>query len=136
MHDLGTLGGSWSQAFAINAAEQITGQAYLPGNAKAHAFLYSGGSMTDLGALNQYSSGLAINGSGVAVGNSDVRNNTGFLVYHAVIYQNGAPVDLNGLIPPRTGWVMSAATSVNDSGEIVGYGELHGVQHGFLLTPR
>lgn len=136
MHDLGTLGGSWSQAFAINAAEQITGQAYLPGNASAHAFLYSGGSMTDLGALNHYSSGLAINGSGVVVGNADVRNHTGLVVYHAVIYQNGAPLDLNGLIPSRTGWVLSTATAVNDAGEIVGYGTLRGVQHGFLLTPR
>ncbi len=136
MNDLGTLGGSWSQAFAINASDQITGQAYLPGNAKAHAFLYSGDSMTDLGALNQYSSGLAINGSGVVVGNADVRNNTGFLVYHAVIYRNRAPVDLNRLIPSRTGWVLSTATSVNDSGEIVGYGELRGVQHAFLLTPH
>ena len=136
MHDLGTLGGSWSQAYAINSAEQITGQAYLQGNAKAHAFLYSGGSMADLGALHQYSSGLAINSSGVVVGNADVRNNTGFLVYHAVVYKNGAPVDLNKLIPPRTGWVLSAATSVNDSGEIAGYGNLRGVQHGFLLTPR
>ena len=136
MHDLGTLGGSWSQAFAINDSEQITGQAYLPGNAKAHAFLYSGDSMTDLGALNQYSSGLAINGSGVVVGNADVRNKTGLLVYHAVVYRNLAPVDLNRLIPPRTGWVLSTATSVNDAGEIVGYGELRGVQHAFLLTPR
>jgi probable HAF family extracellular repeat protein len=136
MQDLGTLGGSWSQAYAINSAEQITGQAYLPGNAKAHAFLYSGGSMTDLGAFHQYSSGLAINGSGLVVGSADVRNNTGFLVYHAAIYQNGAPVDLNRLILPRTGWVLSAATSVNDAGEIVGYGKFRGVQHGFLLTPR
>lgn len=136
MHDLGTLGGSWSQAYAINSAGQITGQAYLPGNAKAHAFLYSGGSMTDLGALHQYSSGLAINGSGLVVGDADVRNTTGYLVYHAVSYQNGGPVDLNKLIPQRTGWVLSAAASVNDSGEIVGYGTLRGVQHGFLLTPR
>jgi probable HAF family extracellular repeat protein len=136
MHDLGTLGGDWSQAHAINAAGQITGQAYLPRNTRAHAFLYAGGVMQDLGAFHVYSSGLAINSAGVVVGSADVRNNTGFLVYHAVVYRNGAPVDLNKLIPSRSGWVLSEATGINDAGQIVGNGTLRGVQHGFVLTPQ
>lgn len=136
MRDLGTLGGSLSQAYAINAAGQIVGQAYLAGNAAAHAVLWSAGSAIDLGALNRYSSGLAINGAGLVVGSADVRSRSQYLVYHAVVYRNGAPVDLNRLIPARSGWILSAATAVNDAGQIAGYGTLRGVQHGFLLTPE
>jgi probable HAF family extracellular repeat protein len=136
MQDLGTLGGSWSQAYAINNAGQIAGQAYLPRNAKAHAFLHSGGKMTDLGAFHAYSSGLAVNSSGVVVGQADIKNSTGLLVYHAVIFTNGKPQDLNKLIPVNSGWVLSSANSVNDAGQIVGYGTLHGAQHAFLLTPH
>ncbi|MEO8662305.1 MAG: hypothetical protein ABI693_27830 [Bryobacteraceae bacterium] len=135
MHDLGTLGGSWSQASAINDAEQITGQAYLPGNGKAHAFFYSNGTMTDLGAFRQYSSGLAISSTGVVVGQANVRTDTSYLVYHAVIFQNGMPVDLNTLIPRGLGWLLTAATGINDAGQIIGYGTRNGQSHGYLLTP-
>jgi probable HAF family extracellular repeat protein len=136
MRDLGTLGGSFSQAFAINDSGQITGQAYLAGNSKAHGFLYSASKMTDLGALNVYSAGMSINHSGVIVGQADIKNNTGFLVYHAVIFQNGAVQDLNQQIPAGTGWVLNTATSINDAGQIAGVGTLNGAQHGFLLQPR
>jgi len=136
MADLGTLGGDWSQAWAINASGQITGQAYLPGNVSAHAFLYSGGTMKDLGALYQYSTGRAINSAGLVVGSANVRSASTLMVYHAVLFRRTGPVDLNRLIPARSGWVLSEATGVNDSGQIVGYGSFHGVDHGFLLTPR
>jgi probable HAF family extracellular repeat protein len=46
--DLGTLGGSRSYANGINAAGQVVGVSDTTGNAWVHAFLYSGGSMTDL----------------------------------------------------------------------------------------
>src|SRR6185503_13442543 len=49
--DLGTLGGSSSQAVAINEAGQIIGQSYLAGDAEQHAFVWQGGVMTDLGTL-------------------------------------------------------------------------------------
>jgi probable HAF family extracellular repeat protein len=136
MRDLGTLGGSYSQAYAVNGAGQITGQAYLAGNGKAHAFLYASGKMTDLGALNNYSAGMAISRSGVVVGEADVKNNTGFIVYHAVIFENGAPRDLNQLIPSGTHWVLNAATGIDGTGRIVGYGTLKSEQHAFLLTPE
>jgi probable HAF family extracellular repeat protein len=44
--------------------------------------------------------------------------------------------DLNSLIPVGSGWVLSIANGINDSGEIVGYGLIHGKTHGFLLTPQ
>jgi len=136
MRDLGTLGGDWSQAYAINASGQVTGQAYLPHNTRAHAFRLRNGKMTDLGAFRQYSAGLAINGAGLVVGSANVHSDSTLLVYHAVVFRHDAPVDLNTLIPPNRGWVLTEATGVNDAGQIVGYGKLHGVDHGFLLTPR
>src|SRR3974390_1069436 len=49
MKDLGTLGGNSSEAYAINQSGQITGFAQNTKN--DHAFGYSGGVMTDIGAL-------------------------------------------------------------------------------------
>jgi probable HAF family extracellular repeat protein len=51
MINLGTLGGSRSAAYGINAAGQIVGDAEIPNGNTTHAFLYSGGTMTDLNAL-------------------------------------------------------------------------------------
>ena len=48
--DLGTLGGTYSQAWGINNAGQVVGQANIPNEAE-HAFLYSGSTMTDLVVL-------------------------------------------------------------------------------------
>ena len=47
--DLGTLGGNSSAAYGINASGQVVGQARLAGNTVSHAFLYSGGTMIDIG---------------------------------------------------------------------------------------
>ena len=50
--DLGTLGGAWSQALAVNAAGQVVG---LSGTAKGenHAFSWTRtGGMVDLGTID------------------------------------------------------------------------------------
>ena len=43
-------------------------------------------------------------------------------------------MDLNGLIDPNSGWLLSRAYDVNDGGQIVGYGKTSGSTHAFLLT--
>ncbi len=48
--DLGTLGGNCSYPFAINDWQQIVGETWLDASV-VHAFLWSGGTMTDLGTL-------------------------------------------------------------------------------------
>jgi hypothetical protein len=45
------------------------------------------------------------------------------------------PVDLNTLIPNDSGWYLQGALSINDAGEIVGYGLIDGNLHGFRATP-
>lgn len=44
--------------------------------------------------------------------------------------------DLNSLIPSGSGWKLQEATSINDHGEIVGWGIFNGEDYaGFLLVP-
>src|ERR1043166_2537722 len=49
--DLGTLGGSYSDAYSINTSGTVFGRAQIAGNAEFHAFMYSQGAMTDLNTL-------------------------------------------------------------------------------------
>ena len=45
--------------------------------------------------------------------------------------------NLNDLIASGSGWVLRAATAINNKGEIVGWADLHGEESvGFLLTPQ
>lgn len=67
--DLGTLGGAAGEAFGINDAGQVVGWA-LTTEGYTHAFLYSAGTMSDLGALSggNLSEATAINAGGQIVG--------------------------------------------------------------------
>ena len=116
--DLGTLGGfSSSDAMGINASGQVVGYAQTGSNA-ARAFLYSDGTMTDLGG--SYSQAYDINDSGQIVGYAD---GSPFL------YSNGTMTSL-GTIP---GGGDSGASCINDNGEVAGWAYMSdGHPHGFL----
>jgi probable HAF family extracellular repeat protein len=43
--------------------------------------------------------------------------------------------DLNTLILSDSPWYLLEATSINDAGEIVGWGTINGNVHAFLATP-
>jgi hypothetical protein len=43
--------------------------------------------------------------------------------------------DLNNQVTNLDGWVLQTAESINDSGQIVGYGTRDGNTRAFLLTP-
>jgi probable HAF family extracellular repeat protein len=68
---LGTLGGSFSEGWAINDLNQVAGVSNLPNGTTIHAFVTgpNGAGMTDLGTLGSRSStAYGINSSGRVVG--------------------------------------------------------------------
>jgi len=130
--DIGTLGGQNSYGYAINDNGQIVGRAATE-NGDLHAFLYSDGTMLDLGVLsgNGQSRADAINNNGQVVGYSNYIGG-GSTDYHAFLWQDGLLTDLNELLPPDSGWELYRAFGINDSGWIVGEGS----NGAFLLTPE
>ncbi len=131
--DLGTLGGALAQARAINNARQVVGISKT-NSSDVHAFVYQldalGGvlSRTDLPDLGSgYGVANAINEQGLIVGSSDNQ---------AVLWENGAAINLNTRIDVGSGWDLANATGINESGQIVGVGALGGDPfRAFLLTP-
>lgn len=143
MIDLGVLpGGNYSGGIAINDSLQITGASGILGAPNDHAFLWDKGKMTDLGVLptGNSSQGNGINAWGEIVGGSDIfipsnfgSGPPGTYVSHGFLYSNGQLQDLNDLISSNSGWVLGAASGINDRGEIVGTGTINGETHGYLL---
>jgi probable HAF family extracellular repeat protein len=138
--DLGVLEGyDSSSATAINNAGQVVGQleGYATSNGirypRSHAFLYSQGSMSDLGTLagaaddypsacNSYASG--INDSGQIVGCSHGVNTA----KQGILFQGGVMTSLD---------FSGMACGINDSGQIAGYrisSEEDGSTYAFLLS--
>ena len=119
MQDLGSLGGSYSQAFGINSSGEVVGSSRSQLYGASYAFLYSNGAMTDLGTLGGYSSeALAINASGQVVGDSQLPA-PGY-GQHAFLYGNGVMTDLGSFGGD------SSAVGINASGEIVGWADTAG----------
>ena len=117
--DLGTLG-TWSRALGINDAGQVVG-ASVTGDGFTRAFLYSNGTMMNLGTLGgigtgpvpySYSIAWGINNAGQVVGESLSTDNN----YRAFLYSNGTMTNLG----TQLGGVSSSASAINNVGEIVG----------------
>ena len=124
--DLGNLGGN-SYATGINASGQVVGYSYTA-SGPYHAFLYSNGTMRDLGTLGGgYSSADGINASGQVVGGSHI---TGGVVWNAFLYSNGTMQDLGTL-----GGSESGANAINASGQVAGWSDIAGGgRHAFLYS--
>ncbi len=136
LRDLGTLGGRYSVATAVNNVGQVVGRSELTGTG-VHAFVSgaNGGPLSDLGTLGGLQSiANGINDRGAVVGASLLFDNT---TLHAFLYNGAAGMlDLNTLLVAGTGWSLTEAFSINDLGQIVGYGAVGGETHAFLMSPR
>ena len=135
MVDLGTLGGDYAQAFAINDSGSITGNSQVRSSATAtdavHAFLapspLAAGAigMRDLGTLGgAFSYGMAINSNNHVVGYSTI-NRVDSRV-HAFWFNGNGMKDLGSLAPNSINPLedQSVALGVNSSDQIVGYSYL------------
>jgi probable HAF family extracellular repeat protein len=131
MIDLGTLGGTYSTGFAINDLDEVIGDSFLAGDVDYHGFIYRNGTIQDLGSLGGgFSSVWAVNNLSQVVGVSS----TPAQEMRAFLWDNGAIVDLNTLLPANSGWELSDAFYINDQSQIAGEGLFHGQPASFLLT--
>jgi probable HAF family extracellular repeat protein len=125
-----------SSAFAINSSGQIAGAKWETNSGPTEdAVIWNGGVPTLIPAINpspisRHDIAYAIDTTGVAVGVDDT---TG--ANHAFIYSGGTTTDLNSLINPSSGWLLSSAVGINDQGDIVGNGTFNGQSLAFELVP-
>ena len=154
LSDLGTFGGSDSQAVDVNNLGQVVGVA---GNAipdeyagglgpcitwfgcstvatQQRAFLWEGGKLQDLGTLGGNDAiAYLVNQQGQVVGvsytNTTANEATGVPTQDPFFWERGKMVDLGSL-----GGTYGAARWLNDRGQVVGYSDLNGDQsvHGFF----
>jgi probable HAF family extracellular repeat protein len=127
--DLGTLGGSETVGTVMNDKGEVTGLAYLPGNASYHAFRSNGKVIEDLGTLGgTNSAGVSINHRGQVTGVADIAAGPG----HAFVSnREKAMIDLGTF-----GGTGSYGSSINDAGQITGYANTTGdvATHAFLYS--
>ncbi len=132
--DIGSLGGH-SGAHDINDHGQIVGYSE-DSNRVVRAFLYSGGTMIDIGTLPDDTGGqaYAINNNGQIVGNSTGGSggSPGFL------YSGGTMYDLLTLIDSGSDWTSLKPVKINDKGQIVGSGHRSSKDgpRAFIMTPQ
>lgn len=143
--DLGTLGGDNSSALWMNDVGEVVGYADLPPTPAGcsgltcvhHAFLWKDGVMTDLGSIGSdpCSRATSINARSQIVGlTAAVCGGAGT---HGFLWEKGGPaIDLDTLVAPGTGLALTHPISINDRGEISGYGTFpNGDFHAFVLVP-
>jgi probable HAF family extracellular repeat protein len=144
MYNLGTLGGTSSYGYGINATGQVTGASDKTGDSKTHTFLWkpatpngTSGTMYNLGSLGgTESNGGAINASGQISGSSLT---TADAAYHAFLWKPTTPNGTTGAMYDllTLGGTESFGGSINASGQMAGFSYPTGdaAYHAYLWTP-
>lgn len=142
MRDLGTLGGSLAHANDINDRGEVIGYSTMlsvsagePAYYKGRAFYWYKGKMTNLGTFgDDYTDAADINNRGEIVG--EVFSVYGESLRGWISYRGGPIVDLNTLIDPNSGYHITAAGYITDSGIIGAQAILpNGEEHPVMLIP-
>ena len=134
--DLGTLGGTQSFAYAINDSGQVVGLSLTTGDASDHSFLYGHGRMNDLYPLNSQNiltvGPTGINDSGQIASGSIV----GGVYFPAIFDSRAADLVVLGSLGGVTSYGFNGvATSINNSGDAVGYSYIDAInRHAFLYS--
>ncbi len=138
IHLLGSFGGDYSFANAINRDGLIVGGAQASDGAM-WGFVWDPQSrmLRNVGALpgGGGSELFAINGSDMAVGYAGGGSHGGGSSNAGVLWFDGTLRDLNDLVDEST-TLLSTAELINDDGQIVGTGMVRGHWGLYLLTPR
>ena len=134
---LGNLGGAFSIPTAINNRGEVVGGAESAKDGMGHIFLWTEHTgMQDLGTFPGAAFTVApccntINDRGQIAGFvMDTNGNQ-----RAFLWQNDVWMDVNDLIPKNSGWILQAAESIDNAGQITGSGTIRGEVHAFLATP-
>ncbi len=137
--NLGFLGQNYYSTVAngINDAGQVVGYSATDTIRTGdtvhlnHAFLYTNGKMTDLNVFGgAESSATDINNKGQIIGTYLAGDGTS----HAFLYENGTEIDLTSILLANGGWTKARILDINNEGQIVGYGQLDGKYHGFVMA--
>jgi probable HAF family extracellular repeat protein len=133
--DLGTFGGNYGSANALNDAGEVAGVAATVDG--VHAFFWKDSVKTDLGTVDgdTCSTGHFMNAKGQVVGASG--DCGGVFEKHGFVWQRGGRmIDLNAFVPPGSALTVTDGETINDSGEIAGSGRLaNGAFHAVVLVP-
>jgi len=123
----------------VSAALDINNEGYVVGALRRdspyhQAFIWEIGSSNAMQTIMEAkSTAIAINDNGWVVGGFEIEPETS--VNHAFLFRNGQVTDLNNMIDTNSGWILTSATDISNSGFIVGMGQKDGVSKAFILTP-
>jgi probable HAF family extracellular repeat protein len=141
MTDLGTFGGNFANANAINESGVVVGYATNTGDQAVFGFLWKNGVLINLQSVDRdpCSTANAINTRNQVVGISGTCDFATFR--RAFLWEKGSIVDLNTLIPSGSGLRLTLAEAINDRGEITvnatpsGCGVVEQCGHAAVLIP-
>jgi probable HAF family extracellular repeat protein len=112
MTNLGSLGGTCTDATAINNQGQVVGYSFLAGDATFHPFIRDKGVFRDLGTTGDFGYAGTLNEAGDVAGWQAGPSNT----IHATLWSHGSITDLEALAPDQ----CSIATGINSRRQVVG----------------
>jgi len=116
MTNLGSLGGTCTNAITINNRGQVVGYSFLAGDAVFHPFLWERGKLVDLGTLGG-NQGVAqrLNEAGDIAGWESLAGNED--VIHATLWSHGQITDLGAIEPDQ----CSVPFAINSRKQVVGF---------------